>query len=78
MIKLYIVGGLLLGALLIVAHFVREAGEQARLEERQRQEKANAEFQVRARKGAVDFDLCDRAGGLYDFRAGTCKLSATR
>lgn len=39
-----------------------------------KQEKANAEFRVRANKGAVDFDTCDTAGGLFDFRKGTCQL----
>ncbi|TBY41579.1 hypothetical protein [Rhizobium leguminosarum] len=43
-------------------------------DERAKQEKANAEFRVRANKGAVDYDTCDRADGLYDFRKGTCKL----
>ncbi|TCA48550.1 hypothetical protein E0J16_25820 [Rhizobium pisi] len=39
-----------------------------------KQEKANAEFRVRANKGAVDYDTCDRADGLYDFRKASCKL----
>ncbi|WP_221163354.1 hypothetical protein [Rhizobium lentis] len=43
-------------------------------DERAKQEKANAEFRVRVNQGVVDYDTCDRAGGLYDFRKGACKL----
>lgn len=49
----------------------RNLGREA---ERERQVKENAKFVVNARKGAVDFDTCDMAGGLYDFAKGSCKL----
>lgn len=42
--------------------------------ERAKQEKANAEFRVRVNRGTVDYDTCDAAGGLYDFRTRACKL----
>ncbi len=38
------------------------------------QEKENAIFRVRSAKGIVDYDTCDAAGGLFDFRKATCKL----
>ncbi|MBB4342159.1 hypothetical protein [Rhizobium leguminosarum] len=43
-------------------------------DERVKQEKANAEFRVRVNKGVVDYDTCDRAGGLFNFRKATCEL----
>lgn len=74
MTRLYLIA--ILGAAALAALFLytmqqREAGKAI---ERAKQEKANAEFRVRAQKGAVDYDTCDRAGGLYDFRTRACKL----
>jgi len=72
--KLYLyaaLGAVALAALTWYTLDQRAAGRDA---ERQKQEKSNAQFRVRAQKGAVDFDLCDAAGGLYDFRKGSCKL----
>lgn len=74
MSKLYlylIAGAAALAALFLFIHDQRETGRQ---QERAKQEKADAEFKVRAQKGGVDYDTCDRAGGLYDFRRGSCKL----
>lgn len=55
----------------IVLKIERERGAKEALAA---QEKANARFQVNQNKGAVSYDLCDRADGLYDFVKGTCKL----
>lgn len=72
-IYLYAAAGLAIAAGLIwFIHDQRSIGGAA---EREKQEKANAEFRVRAAKGAVDFDVCDRAGGLFDFRRQTCQLA---
>lgn len=65
------IGVAVLGGLFAFVQYQRSIGGEA---ERQKQVKANAEFQVRASKGAVDFDTCDRAGGLFDFRRRTCEL----
>lgn len=43
-------------------------------DERVKQEKANAEFRVRVNQGVVDYDTCDLAGGMFNFRKATCKL----
>jgi hypothetical protein len=77
MIKFYIIGMAAFGALLIGAYFLHQTAQQARVEEQLKQEKANAEFRVRAAKGAVDFDTCDRADGVYNFGKGTCQLPGT-
>lgn len=69
---LYAAAALIITAgVVFLIHSQREAGKAS---ERAKQEKANAEFRVRAAKGAVDFDTCDAAGGLFDFRKSTCKL----
>ena len=57
-----------------VAYFVNRVWDQAAEQERAKQEKANAEFVVRSNKGAVDFDTCNDAGGLFDFRRRSCQL----
>lgn len=60
-------------ALVMFINYQRDIGGDA---ERMKQEKENAQMLVRARKGAVDYDTCDRAGGLYNFRTSACKLSS--
>lgn len=60
--------------LISVAWFAYKVREEGAERERAKQEKANAEFVIRANKGAVDFDTCDAAGGLYNFRTGACEL----
>lgn len=72
--KLYLyaaAGAVILAALAVFVYDQRNIGGAA---ERAKQEKANAEFRVRASEGAVDYDTCDDAGGLYDFTRRTCKL----
>ena len=68
---------LILGILVAAGWFAYRLIDEGAERERAKQEKANAEFVVRANKGAVSFDTCDRAGGLYDFRRGSCQLPAT-
>jgi hypothetical protein len=80
MVKLGLVEKLVVGAIglmIVVGLYVGWSQYQqskGAAEERAKQEKANAEFRVRANKGAVDYDTCDRADGLYDFRKASCKL----
>ena len=74
MSKLYVylaIGAAVIGGLIWYTLDQRSIGGSA---ERERQVKANAKFVVNAKKGAVDYDTCDLAGGLYDFGKGTCKL----
>ncbi len=71
-IWIYIIAGIAAAALL--AWFVNDQRNIGGTAEREKQVKANAQFVVNARKGAVDFDTCYLAGGLYDFAKGTCKL----
>lgn len=71
-----LLGPIILGiaALAAVSYFAFKFTEHGAERERVKQEKANAEFQVRSQKGAVSYDTCDRAGGVYDFGKGSCKL----
>ena len=61
----------LIGGVTLYTIDQRNAGAAA---EREKQEKANAEFRVKSARGAVDYDVCDRAGGMFDFSTGRCKL----
>ena len=61
----------ILGGVLAFTFHQRSIGGEA---ERAKQEKANAEFKVKAAQGRVDYLTCDAAGGMYDFRKGTCQL----
>lgn len=73
-LKIYaylILGAVILGGFGIFVYHQRSIGADA---ERAKQDKANAQFKVRVNQGAVDFDTCERAGGLYQFGKGTCKL----
>ena len=74
MSKIYIY--LVLGSILFLAafYFIKEQRDIGGEAERIKQERENAQFIVKARKGAVDYNTCDRANGLYDFAKGTCKL----
>lgn len=74
MIKYYIIGVLAFGALLIGSYFLYSQREAARLEQRLEQERSNAELRKKADQGTVDYDTCDRAGGVFNFRTRTCKL----
>lgn len=65
------IGLAVIGGLVWFVQHQRSIGGEA---ERAKQERANAEFTVKANKGIVDFDTCDRAGGLFDFRKGACQL----
>ena len=62
----------------ILAYLYNSISDDAAAIERAKQEKANAEFSVRANKGVVSYDTCDRADGVYDFAKGTCQLPAAR
>lgn len=69
---LYIAAGLaILAGLGLFIHYQRSVGGDV---ERAKQVKENAQFKVKADRGIVDYDVCFDAGGLYDFRQGTCKL----
>jgi hypothetical protein len=61
----------ILGGVLAFTFHQRSIGGEA---ERAKQDKANAEFKIKASKGRVDYVTCDVGGGLYDFRKGTCEL----
>lgn len=74
MTKIYLYGIIALGAIIALGYFIHSQRELGGEAERLRQEKENAQFQVHVRKGTVDYNTCDRAGGLYDFVKGTCKL----
>ena len=45
--------------------------------ERAKEDKEYARFRVRVNKGVVNYDTCDRAGGMWDFRKSACQLSGT-
>lgn len=72
--KLYVyiaLGVAILGGLWYFIDRQREIGGTA---ERLKQVEENARFKVNAKRGVVDYDTCDDAGGLFDFRTSTCKL----
>lgn len=74
MTKIYLylaLGAAVIGGVITFTYNQRSIGGEA---ERLKQERANADFRNNQNKGAVDFDTCDRAGGLYDFRKATCKF----
>lgn len=71
-IWLYIIAGFAAAALL--SWFVHDQRSIGGASEREKQVKENAQFSDKARKGIVDRDACDDAGGLYDFRKATCQL----
>ena len=72
--KVYLYAELGAAALAALGWYTFDQRTTGAANERAKQEKANAEFRVRAQKGAVDFDTCDAAGGLYDFRTRACEL----
>jgi len=72
--KLYLYIALGVAALAALGLFIHDQRSIGAAVERTKQEKANAEFRVRAAEGAVDYDTCDDAGGVYNFGKGTCKL----
>lgn len=59
------------------ATFIHQQRRDAAQAERAKQEKANAQFLELVRKGASVYDACDRTGGVYDFRKGTCQRAPT-
>lgn len=72
--KIYIyvaIGLAIVGGLFWFIQEQRAIGERA---EREKQEQANAKFREELQKGASSFDACDRSGGLWDFRKGTCQF----
>ena len=72
--KLYLYGAAGVVILIALGLFIHDQRSIGAAGERTKQEKANAEFRVRAAEGAVDYDTCDDAGGVYNFGKGTCKL----
>ena len=74
MTKLYLYFILGAGAFFALVYFIQSQRDIGGSTERVNQEKENAVFEVKARKGDVDYTTCDRANGLYDFTKGTCKL----
>lgn len=74
MTKIAICLGLAGAAIIALVMFINHQRDIGGAAERAKQEKENAQMLVRARKGAVDYDTCDRAGGLYNFRTSACKL----
>ena len=73
-LKLYFIAGICVMLLAGLSYFIHDQRERGAQVEAAKQEKENAKFQVNARRGAVEFDVCDRADGLYNFAKGTCKL----
>jgi len=76
MIRIYLIvaaisGAAIIGGLIMFANDQRSIGGAT---VREQQEKANAQFRVRSAKGRVNYDLCDTAGGVFDFAKGTCQL----
>lgn len=69
---LYVIAGVAIVAAL--TWFIQDQRSIGGSAEREKQVKENARFAVKARKGIVDFDTCDTAGGLWDFGKSTCKL----
>lgn len=65
------IAAVLIGGGILYTIEQRSAGAAA---EKARQDKADAAFRVQSTKGAVSFDVCDRAGGLYDFRKNRCVI----
>ena len=63
-------GAAVVGGLALFIHDQRAIGGTA---ERAKQEKANEEFRKRVDQSGNDFASCDRAGGLYNFRTGSCE-----
>lgn len=77
MIKYYIWGMRAFGILLTGTYVLYTEREKGVAAERAKLEKANEEFRKNSNRGAWDFDACDRAGGLFDFKRRTCKLPGT-
>lgn len=74
MIKPYLYASIGLAAVAGLVWFVHDQREVGYAKRAAEQEKSDAQFRVRSAQGAVEYDVCDRAGGLYDFRRGSCKL----
>lgn len=74
MTKIAIYLGLTGAAVIALVFFIQNQRDIGGAVAREKQEKENAKMLIRVRKGAVDYNTCDRAGGLYDFVNGTCKL----
>jgi hypothetical protein len=55
-------------------YFIKEQREIGGTAERLKQVEENERFKDRATKGISGYDACDDAGGVYDFRKGSCKL----
>lgn len=79
MTKLYLYVGLGLAIIAGLLYYDHQRVERGRELERQIQEKENAVFRERLRKGARDFDACHELGGVWDFkRPGSCQLPGAK
>ena len=74
MFKGYIYAAAIVAGLAAIFGYIQYERSIGKTIEQQRQERENAKFRVGVSKGIVDYDTCDRAGGLYDFSKGTCEL----
>lgn len=72
--KTYLYVAVGVAALATLGWFIQDQRSIGGSAEREKQVKENAQFVVNARKGAVDYDTCDLAGGVYAFETSTCKL----
>lgn len=70
--RIYLYAALGAVALAALAWFIHDQREIGAAKQAEKQRKTDEDFRKRSHQGGVDYDSCDRSGGLYDFRRGRC------